>query len=82
MGDVGGGAAQEGSREARVTLRHTRHGQARPALQVSRCTPLHHRTCNRRDLLRSNSVRGTAEAGGGLGQFDPVPAEVLRGCEP
>lgn len=39
MGDVGGWAAYEGSKEARVTLRHTRQGQPRPALQVSSYCP-------------------------------------------
>lgn len=66
MGDVGGWTAHEGSKEARVTLRHTRQGLPRPALQVS-STPLYLHTCSRSDLLCSNGVRGTAGAGGGLG---------------
>lgn len=66
MGDVGGWAAHEGSIEARVTLRHTRQGQPRPALQVS-STPLHLHTRSRGDVLSCNAVCGTAGAGGGLG---------------
>ncbi len=34
MGDVGGWGAHGGSKEARVTLKHSVQGQARPALQV------------------------------------------------
>lgn len=34
MGDVGGWGAYGGSKEARVTLKHTLQGQTSPALQV------------------------------------------------
>lgn len=34
MGDVGGWGAHGGSKEARVTLKHTLQGQTSPALQV------------------------------------------------
>lgn len=35
MGDIGGWGGARGSKEARVTLKHTLHGQSNPALQVS-----------------------------------------------
>lgn len=34
MGDIGGWGVHGGSKDARVTLRHTVHGQTSPTLQV------------------------------------------------
>lgn len=39
MGDVQGWGANRGTKEARITLKHTLHAHTNPVLQVKRNTP-------------------------------------------
>lgn len=46
VGDVGGWGAHGGSKDARVTVKHTVQGQTSPVLQVSVFPSLHRQSCS------------------------------------